>query len=148
MIYTLYNLDYDFDKSFTIQQMGHKLFCTFTPVEDLEITLNNLQRKYTILFDKIFVLKVQDQNEYVCTYNIEPTMIRSFPENTILVHRKKESNTLYTINALNELVRELNNGILSKNFKINWNKFRNCILLTKGNELKKLDTSLHKIVEI
>ena len=27
------------------------------------------------------------------------------PENTILVHRKKETNTLYTINALNELIK-------------------------------------------
>ena len=148
MIYTLSNLDYDFDKSFTQYQMGHKLFCTFTPVEDLDITINDLQRRYTILFEKIFVLKVQDQNEYVCTYNIEPDMIRSFPDNTILVHRKKESNTLYTINALNELIRILNNGVLNKNFKIHWNKYRNCILLTKGNELKKLDTILHKIIQV
>ena len=140
--------EYDFDKSFIQQNMGHKLFCTFTPVEELENTLSNLQRRYTILFGKIFVLKIQDQEEYVCTYNIEPALMRSFPENTILVHRKKESNTLYTINALNQLILILNNGILNKNFKIHWNKYRNCILLTKGNELKKLDTTLHKIVEI
>jgi hypothetical protein len=29
--------------------------------------------------------------------------VSEIPENTILVHRKKETNTLYTINALNEL---------------------------------------------
>jgi hypothetical protein len=29
--------------------------------------------------------------------------------NTILVHRKKQTNTLYTINALNELIKSLNN---------------------------------------
>lgn len=148
MIENKRGFEYDFDKSFITHNMGHKLFCTFTPVEELENTLASLQRRYTILFDKIFVLKIQDQNEYVCTYNIEPALMRSFPENTILVHRKKESNTLYTINALNELILILNNGVLNKNFKIHWNKYRNCILLTKGSELKKLDTTLYKIVEI
>jgi len=148
MIENKRGFEYDFDKSFITQHMGHKLFCTFTPVEELENTLDTLQSRYTILFNKIFILKVQDQNEYVCTYNIEPEMIRTFPENTILVHRKKESNTLYTINALNELIKVLNNGVLDKHFKIYWNKYRNCILLTKGNELKKLNTTLHKIVEI
>ena len=39
---------------------------------------------------------------------------------TILLHRKKESNTLYTINALNALVRQLNNGMLDNRFIINW----------------------------
>ena len=148
MLDNTFLIDNDFVKSFLLEHMGHKLFCTFTPVEDLENTLENLQSRYTILFNKIFVLKVQDQNEYVCTYNIEPALMRTFPDNTILVHRKKESNTLYTINALNELIKVLNNGVLDKHFKIYWNKYRNCILLTKGNELKKLNTTLHKIVEI
>lgn len=148
MLDNTFLIDNDFVKSFLLEHMGHKLFCTFTPVEDLENTLENLQSRYTILFNKIFVLKVEDQNEYVCTYNIEPALMRTFPDNTILVHRKKESNTLYTINALNELIKVLNNGVLDKHFKIYWNKYRNCILLTKGNELKKLNTTLHKIVEI
>lgn len=148
MLDNTFLIDNDFVKSFLLEHMGHKLFCTFTPVEDLENTLENLQSRYTILFNKIFVLKVEDQNEYVCTYNIEPALMRTFPDNTILVHRKKESNTLYTINALNELIKVLNNGVLDKHFKIYWNKYRNCILLTKGNELKKLNTTLHKIVQI
>jgi hypothetical protein len=37
-------------------------------------------------------------------------MADSILENTILLHRKKESNTLYTINALNDLICSLNEG--------------------------------------
>jgi hypothetical protein len=67
--------------------------------------------------------------------------------NTILLHRKKESNTLYTINALNTLISSLNNGRRDKNFIVNWNEYKNCILLTNGPELRKLDTSIHKIID-
>ena len=59
------------------------------------------------MYNKIFVLEVKDNNEFVLTYNIEMSNLASIPENTILVHRKKESNTLYTINALNELIKKL-----------------------------------------
>jgi hypothetical protein len=83
----------------------------------------------------------------MCTYNVDEANVSTFLENTILVHRKKESNTLYTINALNELIKELNDGELDTSFRVNWNDYRNCILLTKGAELKRINTKLHEIVE-
>jgi len=67
-------------------------------------------------------------------------------DNTILLHRKKESNTLYTINALNDLIRSLNSGELDTNYRVNWQDYKNCILLTTGGELKKLDTKVHEIL--
>ena len=145
-----YDFPYDLDKGVWSEStdMSHKLFCTFTTLESLEDTVEQITEKYDILFNKVFILQSKDQNEYICTYNVDPNSIDLFPENTILVHRKKESNTLYTINALNELIKELNGGVLDKTYKINWQDFRNTILLTKGGSLKKLHTSLHKIVEI
>lgn len=145
-----YDFPYDLDKGVWSEStdMSHKLFCTFTTLESLEETVDRITEKYDILFNKVFILQSKDQNEYICTYNVDPNSIDIFPENTILVHRKKESNTLYTINALNELIKELNGGVLDKTYKINWQDFRNTILLTKGGSLKKLHTSLHKIVEI
>jgi hypothetical protein len=145
-----YDFPYDLDKGVWSEStdMSHKLFCTFTTLESLEDTVEQITEKYDILFNKVFILQSKDQNEYICTYNVDPNSIDIFPENTILVHRKKESNTLYTINALNELIKELNGGVLDKTYKINWQDFRNTILLTKGGSLKKLHTSLHKIVEI
>jgi hypothetical protein len=75
-------------------------------------------------------------------------MASSPMSNTILLHRKKESNTLYTINALNTLIMSLNGGVLDKNFMINWQDYKNSILLTNGPDLRRLDTSIHKIIDL
>lgn len=142
------SFSYDFDRSLEPFDMNHKLFCTFTTHDDLERTLNFIIESYSIIYNKVFVLKTREQNEMVVTYNIDPGNLNTFPDSTILVHRKKDTNTLYTINALNMLVMELNNGVMDKRFMVNWTDYRNTILLTKGNELKKLQTSLFKVVEI
>ena len=96
----------------------------------------------------MFVLHIKSNDEYVITYNVDQANVNNIPESTILVHRKKESNTLYTINALNELIKKLNNGVVDTKFPINWQHYRNCILLTQHNEIKQLNTKIHKIVEL
>ena len=68
--------------------------------------------------------------------------------NTILVDRKKQTNTLYTINALNELIKSLNNGVLDKSFSINWNDYKNCILLVQADGYKKIDTKIREIINL
>jgi hypothetical protein len=74
--------------------------------------------------------------------------VNNIPDNTILVHRKKETNTLYTINALNTLIKALNGGVVDPKFKVDWQHYKNCILLTQGNELRQLNTKVHKIIEL
>ena len=128
--------------------MNNKLFCTFTSLENLEETTEEVKSSYDILYKKIFVLYIKSNDEYVCTYNVEPSSVESILPNTILVHRKKESNTLYTINALNELIKKLNGGVVDTKFPINWQHYRNCILLTQHNEIKQLNTKIHKIIEL
>ena len=100
------------------------------------------------MYNKIFILEVKDNNEYVLTYNIEMSNIANIPENTILVHRKKESNTLYTINALNDLIKKLNGGVVDTRYQIDWQHYKNTILLTQQNELKQLKTKIHEIIEL
>lgn len=143
------NFSYDFDE-FEISQsdMSNKLFCTFTTQDTLDTTLEEIKSRYNIIYNKIFVLYAKSQDEYICTYNVDFGNISNFIANTILVHRKKESNTLYTINALNILIKELNGGVLDTSYRVNWTDFRNCILLTKGTELKRINTTLHKIIEL
>jgi hypothetical protein len=126
----------------------NKLFATFTTPEALDETVATINRKYSILFGKIFVLESPQSDELICTYNIDTGNMSSVPmKDTILLHRKKESNTLYTINALNTLIRSLNGGILDIKFIINWPDYKNSILLTTGINLRKLDTSIHKIID-
>jgi dsDNA-specific endonuclease/ATPase MutS2 len=126
----------------------NKLFATFTSPADLEDTVTTINRRYSILFSKIFVLESPQSDELICTYNIDTGNMATSPmANTILLHRKKESNTLYTINALNTLIRSLNGGRMDKNFIVNWQDYKNSILLTNGPDLRKLDTAIHKIVD-
>lgn len=128
--------------------MNNKLFCTFTIEEELDELVQTINESYDILYGKIFVLYIKSNNEFVCTYNVDPTTSRDILPNTILVHRKKESNTLYTINALNELIKLLNGGVVDIYYKVNWQHYRNTILLTQHNELKQLKTKIHKIIEL
>ena len=126
----------------------NKLFCTFTSPVDLEDTVSTINRRYAILFNKIFILESPQSDELMCTYNIDSGNTTETPmANTILLHRKKESNSLYTINALNTLIMSLNGGRLDKDFMVNWQDYKNCILLTNGPELRKLDTAIFKIVD-
>jgi hypothetical protein len=139
---------YDYDFTFDSLLMNNRLFCTFTVLDDLEGLISMLSNKYVIMYDKMFVLHIKSNNEYVVTYNVDQGNINDIPENTILVHRKKESNTLYTINALNELIKKLNGGVVNPKFPIDWQHYKNCILLTQHNEIKQLNTKIFKIVEL
>jgi hypothetical protein len=142
------DLSYDlFNDTFL---MANKLFCTFTAPEALDETLNTLTTKYTILYSKIFVLESLSTEEYVCTYNIDTFNMeqQSVLPNTILLHRKKESNTLYTINALNALIKSLNNGILDTDFRITWLDYKNSILLIQSNDLNIIQTKIHRIINL
>lgn len=143
----MYNI-YDDSGDFNIHNMRNKLLCTFTPLTEIENLIEELKSNYTIKYGKIFVLKIKDNNDYVCTYNIDLGNINDLFPNTILVHRNKEFNVLYTINSLNELVKSLNGGIVDTSFKINWQHYKNSILLTQQGELKFLKTNVHKIIEI
>jgi hypothetical protein len=96
----------------------------------------------------MFVLYIKSNDEYVITYNVDQGNVQEIPDNTILVHRKKETNTLYTINALNELIKSLNGGVVDTKFPIDWQHYKNCVLLTQHNELKQLNTKIHKIIEL
>jgi hypothetical protein len=138
---------YDFDQVFDFMA-NNRLFCTFTALEALDELISELSNRYSIMYNKMFVLHVKSNNEYVVTYNVDQGNIDNIPEQTILVHRKKESNTLYTINALNELIKRLNGGVVDTKYPVNWQHYKNCILLTQHNEIKQLNTKIFKIVEL
>ena len=142
-------LQQSYESQYEYSDYMNKLFCTFSSKEDLDTTLATIQGQYKILFNKIFVLYITSTEEYVCTYNIDHNnMSNNLLGNTILLHRKKESNTLYTINALNDLIKSLNGGVLDNTFAINWIDYKNCILLTHAGELRRLDTKIYKIITL
>ena len=80
--------------------MKTQLPCTFTTKENLQTTLQEIRTKYHIVYNYIYVLqnKGEFRGKLFVTYNIDVQYQPDKPlENTILVHRKKQSNTLYTI---------------------------------------------------
>lgn len=129
--------------------MSSQLLCTFTTQDEHLNIVEKIKNTYEILFDKIFILQNIDKlEELYCTYNIDSHNSINAIEKTILLHRKKETNSLYTINALNKLVLELNNGVKNSEFKIPWNNYRNCLLLINNNDFIKVNTKIFKIISL
>ena len=131
--------------------MKTQLLCTFTPRNRLDDILELIIECNDILYDKIYVFQNgNDHNQLICTYNVEyeDDYVSEEIPNTISLHRKKQSNTLYTINALNEVIRELNGGVLDKKFPIPWEDYHNSLLLTNDAGLNKIPTKIHSIVDV
>ena len=131
--------------------MKTQLLCTFTTKENLDDVIKEITDAYIIVFNKIYVLQNEDNiNELICTYNVDTTEKVDYNtvSGTISLHRKKHSNTLYTINALNECIKNLNNGILDPKFMIPWENFKNMLLITNSDGLNKINTRIYKIEKI
>lgn len=129
--------------------MKTQLLCTFTSKDGLQKTLQDIRETYVIVYNYIYILQNKSNlDELYVTYNINTEFKPPHSlEDTILIHRKKESNTLYTINALNQLVREENGGVLDKTFVIDWQKFRNSIILTNTEGTKRIQTRIYEVIE-
>tara|TARA_R110000765_G_scaffold216935_1_gene321578 strand:- start:69 stop:470 length:402 start_codon:yes stop_codon:yes gene_type:complete len=129
--------------------MNTQLLCTFAVRKTLTKTVDTIIETYDVLYNKIFVLKNADDNrELMCTYNIEKRPSTVILDHTISLHRKKLTNSLYTINALNELIRTVNNGVLDTSFQVEWENYRNCILTTNEDGLKRINTEVDEIIHI
>ena len=128
--------------------MRTQLLCSFTTEELFEGLLNDIFDSYDIFSRKIFILKLEPSKELVISYNIIPNQNTEFLPNTIMTHRKKETNTLYTINALNRLIESLNGGRLDKSYQIEWGDYRNSMILTDGDGFKIMKTNLFRIIDV
>ena len=129
--------------------MKTQLLCTFTNTKGLSKTVDKIIQAYDILYNKLFVLKNEsDTRELMCTYNIDANLDNKILQDTISLHRKKQTNTLYTINALNECIKICNNGVLDTSFQLEWESYRDSILLTNDSGLRRIDTEVQEIIYI
>lgn len=129
--------------------MKTQLLCTFCTKHDLEDSVELIRLGASVVFDKIYVFEnIDDEDSLLCTYNVEKTDDFIQNSKTMAIHRKKETNTLYTINALNEAIRKANNGILDKKFALEWPEYRNSLLLTNDQGLNVVRTKLYKIINV
>lgn len=124
------------------------LICLFTTEPQIDYTVGMIAKTYDVVYKRVFILSIENSDEFICSFNIERGNQKKQLPGAMLVHRKKESNTMYTINSLNALIRKENNGVLDFEYVIDWTKYANSLLVTSSNELKVLNTKVYQIVKV
>lgn len=128
--------------------MKTQLLCTFAHKKDLDLIADYITKSYTITERRMFVFSDADnRNDLYVTFNIEAVGYSKTP-NTISIHRKKETNTLYTVNALNTIICAANNGVLDKMFQVDWTLYRNSLLLTNDEGLRRIQLQLMRRINL
>ena len=128
-----------------------QLLCTFCAKKDIDSTIKEINKVYKLAFNSVYVLdNVDDENQVILTYNIDSAYLikESLVPSTISVHRKKQTNTIYTINAINKLIEEKNGGVLDKSYKIDWTDLKNTVLVTAYGKLKRVNTKISHIIKL
>ena len=106
--------------------MRQQLLCTFTDNDGIFNCLRTIRTSYNDNNIKVEVYEIP--TGVVCIYNVTDNTKR-IPD-TISINKKKETNTFYSINALNALIMALNNGVLDKTYAIDWHNYVDTLLLS------------------
>lgn len=111
--------------------MKTQLLCTFTNVDNVFGTIKVIKKTYSEEVADVAVFSyVSSPANIICIYNVVDKTKRL--KDTISINKKKETNTYYSINALNALISALNNGVVDKSYRVNWSDYMNSILLSNG----------------
>lgn len=128
--------------------MSTQLLLTFTDADFLDNVVDEIQEVYELSDNRIFVLQhAKNPNELFLTYNVVRRSYHNTPRRTISIHRKKDTNTLYTINAVNQaILKEV--GVYDHSFELNWNEYQNSLLLVNNYGLRVIPTELMEVIKI
>tara|TARA_R110002020_G_scaffold192739_1_gene392929 strand:- start:35 stop:469 length:435 start_codon:yes stop_codon:yes gene_type:complete len=115
-------------------------------MEEVQYIADNLN----LTNNTIFLLSdTNNPEKKVLTYNAEISGSGSNARlYTTRIHRKKQTNTLYTINALNAALALEHDGQSGKHLKLDWEKYSNSILLITGKKLRVHPVEVVKIFKI
>jgi hypothetical protein len=125
-----------------------QLLCTFSTVTTFKATIEEIKKFYSVYNNRFFVFtNVTAPKEVFVTYNILNDG-KEFPkfQNTISIHRKKLTNTLYTLNAMNQIIKDENNGVFDKTFSVNWELYKNSLIITGTPSIRVLPIEILEIV--
>jgi|ERR1035437_596365 hypothetical protein len=125
-----------------------QLLCTFSNTKSYKIIIEEIKKFYEIYNGRFFVFSNENSPEEVyVTYNIinVDKKITKFP-NTISIHRKKQTNTLYSLNSLNKIIEDENGGVLDKTFSVNWSLYSNSFIILNNNMIKIIPIKLLEII--
>ena len=129
-------------------QDSRQLLCTFSTAKDFRAAAEEIRKFYEVYSNRVFAfVNTQNLKEMYLTYNVL-NMRKDAPkfQNTILIHRKKQTNTLYTLNAMNRLIEE-ENGHADKNFIIDWKLYENSLIITGDVSIRIIPLKITAIIE-
>lgn len=119
------------------------LIAAFISRNKLEPFLKKIYKEFDVESKRVFIYEnLEDNSQYVTTFYIslnigEKIFLQNYFKNALIVHKKNK--TFYTINALNKLIEKEHNldkgNIDYKNWKIDWSKFQNKIIVNSNNKL-------------
>jgi len=116
-------------------------------LEEVEFIASSLELTNKFIF---LLVHKDDPTKKILTYNAQPQSGSPFNSRlyTIRIHRKKQTNTLYTINALNAAIASQHDGRTGKDLRLDWTPYQDTLLLTSGKELKLNPIEVVKIFQI
>jgi len=125
-----------------------QLLCTFSNVGDFQNVVDQIYKFYTVYNHCIFVFyNTKNAKELFVTYNILNSN-GEFPKfpNTISIHRKKQTNTLYTLNAMNQIIRDENGGVFDNKFQVNWELYKDSLIITNDEFIRVISIKIYDII--
>jgi hypothetical protein len=129
-------------------QDTRQLLCTFSNAKDFHTVADEVRKFYEVYSNRIFAfVNSQNPKEIYLTYNVL-NMRKDAPKfpNTILIHRKKQTNTLYTLNAMNRLIEE-EHGSLDKTYIVNWKLYENSLIITGDVSIRVIPLEISTILD-
>jgi hypothetical protein len=117
------------------------LLASFLKADYLDNFLEKIRKKFNVKKEQVFFFKV-DTGDYLLTYKIQIDIenrinIKKELPKTIQIHKKGD--TIFTINALNKLIEKesgLAGNVNHKDYKINWDNYKNKVIMLKGDNLE------------
>ena len=126
-----------------MNSINRQLLCTFCSSDNISKTLDLIYNTYDNC-NRVFIFSnFKNKNEFYLTYNVINN-IKKIP-NTILIHRKKEFNILYTINSLNQLIRDENGGVFDKSYIVNWKLYENSLIINGDISVKIIQLKFERV---
>lgn len=118
------------------------LLCSFTTLKEYVADAMHILNAYNVDGGKIYALQnIEDVSEIFLTYNIEMEPLVVKRSRTISVHRKRDFNVIYSINALNLIIQSQNGKQ-----EIDWSNYSNSLVVAYGRNIEVIPTRLLTIL--
>ncbi len=127
-----------------------QLMCRFSDSKTYVKDVDHISKNCKLTDRRIFILSnANNSNEIFLTFNIQKNILNKIKYmNTISIHRKNHTNTLYTLNAMNRLIEDENCGVFDKTFQLDWELYKNSIILINDPGVKIISLKLISTVNL